>query len=81
MAADQAPADDWLWNGLAEGLRKFHFIYRALCRKDLHHIMQITELPAQALFGQGPALNPVPQQIKKNVGSFFVIVTPSAKQT
>ncbi len=81
MAADQAPADDWLWNGLAEGLRKFHFIYRALCRKDLHHIMQITELPAQALFRQGPALNPVPQQIKNNVGSFFVIVPPSAKQT
>jgi len=43
--------------------------------------MQITELPAQALFRQGPALNPVPQQIKNNVGSFFVIVPPSAKQT
>ena len=52
LAADQASADDWLWDGLAEGLRKFHFIYRALCRKNLHHLMRITELPTQALFGQ-----------------------------
>ena len=52
LAADQAPADDWLWDGLAEGLRKFHFIYRALFRKNLHHVMRITELLTQALFGQ-----------------------------
>ena len=71
MAADQAPADDGLWHGYAEELRKFHSTRQALRIKDLHHTNRITQLPTQALFSKAPSQNALLQQIKNDVGNFF----------
>ncbi|MDG2195631.1 MAG: hypothetical protein P8O70_01870 [SAR324 cluster bacterium] len=55
MRADQAPTDDGLWHGLAEGLRGFHSTGQALRGKDLHHTNRITELLTQTLSSQAPS--------------------------
>ena len=76
MAADQALADDGLWHGHAEGLRKFYPIRQALCGKDLHHPNRITQLPTEALSSKTPSENALLQQIKSDVGSFFETAHP-----
>ena len=55
LGADQAPADDGLWHGHAEGLREFHSTRQVLRIKDLHHTNRITQLPTQALSSLAPS--------------------------
>jgi len=55
LAADQAPADDGLWHGHAEGLREFYSTRQALRIKDLHHPNRITQLPTAALSSKAPS--------------------------
>ena len=76
MAADQATADDGLWDGHAEGLRGFYPTRRALRIKDLHHTNLITQLPTEALSSKAPSQNALLQQIKNDVGSFFETAHP-----
>ena len=76
LGADQAPADDGLWHGLAEGLREFHSTRQALRGKDLHHTNRITQLPTEALSSKAPSKNTLLQQIKNDVGSFFETAHP-----
>ena len=76
MAADQAPTDNGLWHGHAEGLRGFYPTRQALRIKDLHHTNRITQLPTEALSSKAPSQNALLQQIKDNVGSFFETAHP-----
>ena len=54
LAADQAPTDDGLWHGHAEGLRQFYTTDQALCGEDQHHTNRITQLPTEALSSKAP---------------------------
>ncbi len=76
MAADQAPADDGLWHGHAEGRREFYPTRQALRRKDLHHTNRITQLPTLSLTGQAPSQNALLDEIQNDVGSFFETAHP-----
>ena len=55
LEPDQAPADDDLWNGHAEGRREFYPTSQALRRKDLHHTNRITQMPTEALSSKAPS--------------------------
>ena len=76
LAADQAPADDGLWHGHAEGLREFYPTRQALRVKDRHHTDRITQLPTEALSSKTPSQNAFLKQIKIDVGSFFETAHP-----
>jgi hypothetical protein len=76
LAADQAPADDGLWHGHAQGLREFYPTRQALRIKDLPHTNRITQLPTEALSSKAPLKNTLLQQIKSEVGSFFETAHP-----
>ena len=55
LAADQALADDGLWNGHAEVLQEFHSTRQALRGKDPYHTNRITPLPTEALSSKTPS--------------------------
>ena len=76
LAADQAPADDGLWHGHAEGQREFYPTGQALRGKDLHHPNRITQLPTEALSSKTPSEKALLQRIKNDVGSFFETAHP-----
>jgi hypothetical protein len=76
LAADQAPADDGLLHGHAEGQREFYLTGQALGGKEFHHTNRITQLPTQALSIKTPSENTLLQQSKNDVESFFETAHP-----